>query len=83
MNPKSDNIFIEPIDKKVTNLIVPARAQYRSKEFLSGKVVAKGRLVNQVEIGEEVAYGKDSGYEVEVGDKKFVVIKPRAIIAVV
>jgi co-chaperonin GroES (HSP10) len=83
MKPKSDNIFLEPIDKKVTSLIVPPKARYRSKQFLSAKVIAIGRLVNQVQIGDEVAYAKDTGTEVEFDDKKMVVIKPRHILGVV
>lgn len=80
MTPKSDYIFITPIDKPVTNLIVPQSAQYRSKEFLNGKVTAIGRLVTRTAIGDEVAYQKDSGYEV---NKDLIVIKPRHVLAVV
>jgi co-chaperonin GroES (HSP10) len=82
MKPKSDHIFLEPVDRPVTSLIVPARAEYRSKEFLSGRVVAIGPRVHQVEVGEEVAYGKDLGIEILHHDTKFVVIKPRHILAV-
>lgn len=84
MKPTSDKIFIEPIDKKVTSLIIPPKYAYRSKEFFSGVVIAKGPKVTQnIQIGDEVAYAKDFGCQVEHNDKKFTVIKPGHILAVV
>ena len=83
INPTSDNIFILPIDKKVTSLIIPPKFEYRSKEFLSGKVLALGKNVTQVSLGDEIAYAKDTGWTVEYGKQKMVVIKPKHIIAVV
>lgn len=83
MTPTADNIFLQPIDKKVTNLIVPSKYAYRAKEFHSGKVLMKGHKITQVEDGDEIAYSKDMGIEVELEDKKYVVIKPKHILAVV
>lgn len=83
MNPFSDNIFLSPLEKKVTSLIIPPKYEYRSREFLSGKVLAKGKKVTQVDIGDEVAYSKDAGITVEMDGNKFVVIGPRHILAVV
>lgn len=83
MTPRSDKIFIEPLDKKVTSLIVPPKYSYRSKEFASGRVIDKGSKIDCVEIGDEIAYHKDFGVTVELNDKKFVVILKHHILAVV
>lgn len=83
MTPKSENIFIEPIEKKVTSLIIPPKYKYKSKEFSSGRVIAKGPKVTKVDIGDEIAYHKDFGINIELDDQKFVVIRPRHILAVV
>lgn len=83
MTPRGDYIFLEPIDKKVTSLIIPPKYAYRSKEFSSGKVISKGKKVTSVDIGDEIAYHKDFGCNVELEDTKFVVIRPRNILAIV
>jgi co-chaperonin GroES (HSP10) len=83
MTPTSDKIFIKPLDKSVSGLIIPPKYQYKAKEFLSGRVLAKGKKANQVEVGDEVAYSKDLGVEVELDDQKIVVIKQGHIFAVV
>lgn len=84
MSPKSNHIFLSPIEKRLSSvLIVPPKYEYKSKEFLSGRVESIGRLVNQVEIGDEVAYAKDAGIEVEFEDRKYIVIQPKSILAVV
>lgn len=83
MTPRRDKIFIEPIDKKVTSLIVPPKYSYRSKEFSSGRVIAKGSKIDCVEVGDEIAYHKDFGVNVELDDRKFTVILKHHILAVV
>lgn len=83
MTPTSHNIFIKPLDKSVSGLIIPPKYQYKAKEFLSGKVLAKGKKATMVEEGDEVAYSKDLGVEVEWNDQKIVVIKQKHIFAVV
>lgn len=83
MKPKSDKIFIEPIDKKVTSLIIPPKYAYRSKEYSSGRVIDKGDKITCVDIGDEIAYHKDFGVTVEHEERKFVVILKHHILAVV
>lgn len=83
MTPKGSYIFLTVIDKKVSSLIIPPKYQYRSKQFLSGRVEAIGRLVTQTQVGDEIAYAKDAGIEIEYEDKKYIVIQPRSILAVV
>jgi co-chaperonin GroES (HSP10) len=82
MNPKSDHIFLEPVDRPVTSLIIPPSALYRSREFLNGKVVAHGPKVTDVIVGDEVAYGKDLGTPIEHDGRKYVVITQQQILAV-
>lgn len=83
MKPTADNIFIEPIEKKVTSLIIPPKYKYRSKEFSSGKVIAIGKKVTKVDVGDEIAYHRDFGINIDLNNKKFVVIRPRHILAIV
>lgn len=83
MTPTSEKIFIEPIDKKVTSLIIPPKYAYKSKEFSSGKVIDNGSKIECVKIGDEIAYHKDFGVNIELDDKKFVVILKRHILAIV
>lgn len=83
MSPTADNILLEPIEKKVTNLIILPKYAHKHKEFLSGRVFKVGPKVTQVSPGDEVAYAKDTGIEIELQDHKFVAIKPKHILAVV
>lgn len=83
MRPTADNIFLHKLDKKVSNLIVPPKYAYRSKEFASGVVVAVGKKITQVFENDEIAYNKDAGTEVEHKGEKFTVIKLKHIMGVV
>lgn len=82
MTPFSNKIFVTPLEKPVTSLLIPPKYAYKSKGFLSGIVVSKGKKVIEVDDGDEVAYHKDSGKEVEIDGKKMVVIRPVDILAV-
>lgn len=79
--PTSTNIFVSPIDKPVSTLLIPPKYAYKSKQFYSGKVVATG--YDQVSVGDEIAYSKDGGIEIELEGQKLIVIKPKHLIAVV
>lgn len=83
MQPKSNYIFLSKIDTQVSGLIIPPKYQYRADKFHKGKVEAIGRKVTEVVVGDEVAYNKDLGIEVELSEKKFIVIRPQHIFAIV
>lgn len=79
----SSNIFIRPIDKPVSTLLIPPKYAYKSKEYYSGIVTHIGKDVFHVNVGDEVAYPKDGGTEIEFEGEKYIVIKPGMLIAVV
>jgi co-chaperonin GroES (HSP10) len=83
MTPTADHIFLKPIEKKITSLIIPPKYRNKAYEFFSGIVHSTGKRITTVQPGDEIAYAKDSGVTVEINDEKFVIIKPRHIVAVV
>lgn len=82
MTPKGDYIFVRKLEGKVTSLIIPPKYQYQAEDFHSGVVFNKGHKVHQVNIGDEVAYNKNHGTEIELDDDKFIIIRPTHIMAV-
>lgn len=79
----SSNIFIKPIDKPVSTLLIPPKYAYKSKEYYSGIVTHIGKDVFQVNIGDEVAHSKEGGIDIEFEGEKYIVIRPSMLIAVV
>jgi co-chaperonin GroES (HSP10) len=82
MRPSSNKIFLSPVDHPITSLIIPPKYERRAKTFLSGIVIARGSKITSVQEGDEVAYAKEMGIEIELEDKKFVIIRPKHILAV-
>lgn len=79
----SSNIFLTPIDKPVSTLLIPPKYAYKSKEYYSGMVTHIGKDVSEVKVGDEVAYSKDGGIDIEFDGQKYIVIRPSMLIAVV
>lgn len=83
MTPKLNHIFLSPAPKNPPPFFIPPKYQYRAVNFLNGRVEAVGPDVTDISVGDTVAFDKDSGIEVEIGEQKFTVVKPAHIIAVV
>lgn len=77
----SSNIFVRPIDKPVSTLLIPPKYAYKAKQYYSGIVEIAGKNT-PVKPGDEIAYSKDGGTEIEFEGKTWVVIKTNHIIAV-
>ncbi len=82
LRPKANYIFLDPIDRPVSSLLIPPKLSRKMKNFFNGKVIAKGPAVHEVDLGDTVAYDKHMGIEIELEEKKLVIIKPGAILAV-
>lgn len=91
LKPLFDRVVLLPLEnEKETKggIILPTAAQEKSQ---LAKVVAVGNGMNldgksvqmQVKEGDKVLYGKFAGTEVNVDDKKYVVLRQSDILAVI
>ena len=91
LRPLHDRVVVETLDaeKKVGSIIVPDTAQEKPHE---GKVVAvgvgyrgnDGKIIGlDIKKGDRIIYGKWSGTEVKIDDKKYLIMKETDILGVV
>ena len=92
VRPMDDRLLVEPAEaEEVTSggIVLPDTAQEKPQR---GKVLAvgPGRLLDSgergemdVEVGDEVFYGKYSGTEIEMDGREYVILKESDVLAVV
>jgi len=87
IKPFEDRVLIEPEEveesKSKTGIILPDTAKEKPRR---GKVVEVGtdeELAEKIQVGDRVVYAKFSGDEVELEDKKYLIISRSDILAVV
>ena len=92
IKPLDDRIVIEQStaeEKTAGGIVLPDSAQEKPQR---GKVVAAGpgKLLDSgergklsVKVGDEVFYGKYAGSDVEIGDKKYVVMRESDVLAII
>ena len=91
LKPLFDRVVLEPKAKETetkTGIILPSVAEEKSQ---IAKVVAVGEgglpdgkdMEMKVSVGDMVLYAKYSGTEVEVDDKKYVVVRQADILAII
>jgi chaperonin GroES len=92
LKPLDDRVIIEQSEAEETTaggIVLPDTAKEKPQR---GKVLAvgPGRLLNNgkrgpvnVKVGEEVFYSKYAGSDVEIGDKKYVILRERDILAII
>jgi chaperonin GroES len=92
IKPLDDRIVIEQCtaeEKTAGGIVLPDSAQEKPQR---GKVVAAGpgKLLDSgergklsVKVGDEVFYGKYAGSDVEIGDKKYVVMRESDVLAII
>lgn len=68
--------------KTRTGLLIPATAAASIRKCIWGEVVATGPHVRQVESGDHVLILPETGYEVEIRDEEFLLVREREIHAV-
>ena len=92
LKPLSDRIIVEPIEEeehKKGGIIIPDTAKEKP---VQGKIIAVGsgkltdeglKLNPEVQEGDRVLFGRFTGTEVDVNDKKLLVMRESDIYAVV
>lgn len=86
IKPLADRVVIEPREaetKTASGLYIPDTAKEKPQQ---GKVIAAGPGKKdepmEVKVGDEVLYGKYSGTEVTVDDKKYLIVRQSDILAI-
>ena len=84
IKPLADRVLIEPKEaetKTASGIYIPDTAKEKPQQ---GTVLAAGPGKKdepmEVKVGDQVLYGKYSGTEVTVEDKKYLIVKQSAII---
>lgn len=86
IKPLADRVLVEPKEaetKTASGLYIPDTAKEKPQE---GKVIAAGPGKKdepmEVQVGDEVIYGKYAGTEVTVEGKKYLIVKQSDILAI-
>ncbi len=92
LTPLGDRVIVEPLEsEEVTpgGIILPETAKERPQK---GKVLAVGpgarddqgkRIAIEVKVGDTVLYGRYSGTEVKIKDKKYLILRENDILAII
>lgn len=87
IKPLADRVVVEPQEAQVktaSGIYIPDTAKEKPQQ---GKVVAAGPGKKdepmEVKVGDVVLYGKYSGTEVTVEEKKYLIIKQSDILAII
>lgn len=83
INPLADRVVVEQIESEETTasgIILPDSAKEKPEE---GKVVAIGKDVVEVVVGDTVLYSKYGPNEVKVDGKEYMIVKEEDILATV
>jgi chaperonin GroES len=93
MRPLGDRLIVEPLDqeeKTAGGILLPETAKEKPQE---GKVVAAGlgrwdeegkkRVEMDTKVGDVVVFAKYSGTEIKMGDKKYLILSEKDILAIV
>lgn len=92
MRPLADRVIVEPLEqeeKTASGLYLPETAKERPQE---GLIVAAGpgrwdedgkkRVEMEVAVGDKVVFAKYSGSEIKLGEKKYLIMSEKDILAV-
>lgn len=93
LRPLADRVIVEPLEqeeKTASGLLLPETAKEKPQE---GLIVAIGpgrwdeegkkRVEMEVALGDKVVFAKYSGSEIKIGDKKYLILGEKDILAVV
>lgn len=83
IQPLADRVIIEPIEpetKTASGIIIPDTAKEKPQK---GKVIAIGSDPLTVKEGDTVIYGKYSGTEITIEDKKYLIMRETDIYVIV
>lgn len=86
IKPLADRVLINPAkaeEKTVAGIIIPDTAKEKP---LKGEVIAVGDGTKDekmvLKAGDQVLFGKYSGTEIEVGDKKYLIMRQSDVLAI-
>jgi len=92
LTPLGDRVIVEPLEsEEVTpgGIVLPETAKERPQK---GKVLAVGpgarddqgkRVPIDIKVGDTVLYGRYSGTEVKIKDKKYLILRENDVLAVI
>jgi chaperonin GroES len=87
VKPLADRVLIKPADaeeKTAGGIIIPDSAKEKP---LKGEVVAVGQGTKDEEMilkaGDKVLYGKYAGSEIEIEDKKYLMMRQSDVLAII
>jgi chaperonin GroES len=92
IKPLADRVVVEPLEEeevKKGKIIIPDTAKEKPQQ---GKVIAVGpgkisedgkRIPLEVKEGDTILFGKYSGTEIEIENKKYLILDERDILAVI
>jgi chaperonin GroES len=93
LRPLADRVLVEPLEqeeKTASGILLPETAKEKPQE---GVIVAIGqgrwdeegkkRVEMDVKLGDKVIFAKYSGSEIKLGDKKYLILSEKDILAVV
>ena len=86
LKPLDDRVVIETkelVEKNVGGIIIPDTAKEKPQ---IGEVIAVGtdeELQEIVKVGDKILYGKYGGTEVDIEDKKYIIVSRSDILAII
>jgi chaperonin GroES len=87
VKPLADRVLVKPADaeeKTAGGIIIPDSAKEKP---LKGEVIAVGNGTKDEEMilkqGDQVLYGKYAGTEIELDDKKFLIMRQSDVLAII
>jgi len=87
LQPLEDRVLIEPVEeaeqKTAGGIIIPDTAKEKPRMGVIKAVGTEEALQKIVKVGDKVLYGKYSGDEIEIDNKKYLIVKKEDILAVV
>lgn len=92
LKPLGDRVIVEPIEKEEVTaggIVLPETAKEKPQEGVilaagPGRLLDNGdRAPMEVKVGDKVIYAKYAGTEVKMGDKKYLILGEKDILAVI
>ncbi len=82
MTPLKNKVVVELVaikEETSSGLIRPETAKEKPQE---GIALAIGKDVKEIKVNDKIIFGKFTGFDVEVGEKKYIIINEDDILAI-
>ena len=83
LKPLGHKVVVErtqAVDKTAGGIVIPDTAKEKPEQ---GKVVAVGKDVEEIKVGDVIVFGNFAATEVKVDGKEYLVVREKEILAVV